>query len=125
MNETRDGADMLSLSSHPPEQAFAAGQVVVCEGDAGGAIWVLVAGALQVVKGAVLVNTITRPGALVGEVSVLLNARYGATVQATEPGVQRRAGAVDGVDGAEPAVAAVDHAGAAPLGSAREPDLAC
>lgn len=73
MNEARDGADMLSLSSHLPEQAFAPGQVVVREGDAGGAIWVLVAGALA------------------GKVSVLLNARSGVIVQATEPSVLHRA----------------------------------
>ena len=64
MNEARDGADMLSLSSHLPEQAFAPGQVVVREGDA---------------------------GALAGKVSVLLNARSGVIVQATEPSVLHRA----------------------------------
>lgn len=82
---------MLTLSAHLPELAFAPGQAVVREGDAGGAIWVLVSGTLQVSKGAVAVNTIARPGALVGEVSVLLNARYGATVQAITPSVLRHA----------------------------------
>jgi CRP-like cAMP-binding protein len=77
--------EMLALSAHLPEVSFEAGQAVVREGDAGGAIWVLVSGALQVRKGPVLVNTITRPGAVVGEISVLLGSPSSATVIATEP----------------------------------------
>ena len=46
------------------------------------AIWVLVSGALQVRKGDVLVNMITQPGALVGEISLLLDVAFGATVEA-------------------------------------------
>ena len=65
--------DLLSLSAHLPEVAVAAGDAVVREGESAGAIWVLVSGSLEVLKGQVVVNTITRPGSLVGEVSVLLN----------------------------------------------------
>lgn len=83
--------DMLTLSQHLPEVAFAAGDTVLREGGEAGAIWVLVSGSLQVRKGDVLVNTITRPGALVGEVSVLLGTAYGATVEAVEPCVLRHA----------------------------------
>ena len=82
---------MLALSAHLPELAFAPGQVVVREGGTQGGIWVLVSGALQVRKGGALVNTVTRPGALVGEISVLLGVPYGATVEATEPSVLRHA----------------------------------
>jgi len=83
--------DMLALSAGLPEIEFATGATVVHEGGASGGIWVLVSGALQVSKNAVLVNSITRPGALVGEISVLLNATYSATVQATERSVLRYA----------------------------------
>jgi len=86
--------DMLSLSAHLPEVGFQPGQVVVREGESTGAIWVLVSGALEVSKGDVVVNTITAPGALVGEVSVLLGVPYGATVCATAPSLLRHA--VDG-----------------------------
>ncbi len=51
----------------------------------------LLSGALKVSKGGVPVNTITRPGALIGEVSVLLETRHSATVEATEKTVLRRA----------------------------------
>jgi len=82
---------MLTLSAHLPEVAFAPGDTVVHEGRAAGGLWVLVSGALQVRKGEVLVNTITRQGALVGEISLLLGTAYSATDEATEPSVLRYA----------------------------------
>lgn len=86
--------DMLTLSAHLPEVEFAPGEPVVREGDAAGALWVLVSGALQIRKGTVLVNSVTRPGALIGEISLLLDSAYSATVEATERTVMRHA--VDG-----------------------------
>lgn len=87
-------ADMLVLSSHLPEVEFAAGEAVVREGGPSGGIWVLVSGALRVLKGDSQVNTITNPGALIGEMSVLLGTSHSATVEATEPSILRHA--VDG-----------------------------
>jgi CRP/FNR family transcriptional regulator, cyclic AMP receptor protein len=52
---------------------------------------VLGCGALQVRKGGVPVNTLSRPGALVGEISVRIDAPYSATVEATERNVVRHA----------------------------------
>ncbi len=83
--------DMLALSEGLPEVAFARGETVVREGGAAGGIWVLVSGDLQVRKGNSVVNTVSHPGALVGEVSVLLDTVYSATVEATEPSVLRYA----------------------------------
>ncbi len=97
-------SDMLGLSAHLPEVAFAAGEVVVQEGGVAGGIWVLVSGALQVRKGGVPVNTVTRPGALVGEISVLLGAPYGATVEATEPSVMRHAADGHALLASDPAI---------------------
>ena len=77
--------DMLTLSSHLPELTLAVGGMVMREGEPGGAVWVLVDGALDVRKGGQLVNTITEPGALIGEMSILLNSPYGATVVAHRP----------------------------------------
>jgi CRP-like cAMP-binding protein len=76
--------DMLRLASHLPEIELSAGDTLVEEGRAAGGLWVLVSGALEVRKGTVRVNTITRPGALIGEISVLLDTVYSATVRATE-----------------------------------------
>lgn len=74
-----------------PVVHFASGQAVVSEGAPAQGLWILASGALQVRKGNVLVNTVKRPGALVGEISVLLNSAYSATVVATEPSVLHHA----------------------------------
>ena len=83
--------DMLTLSTHLPEVHFAPGDTVVTEGGSAAGIWILVSGALEVRKGNVAVNTITRPGAMVGEISVLLVTVHGATVVATKDTVMRYA----------------------------------
>ncbi len=84
-------SDMLTLSASLPEIEFAPGDIVVREGDSGGSLWVLVSGALQVRKGSVVVNAVTRPGALVGEIAVLLDTVNSATVEATQASVLRHA----------------------------------
>jgi CRP/FNR family transcriptional regulator, cyclic AMP receptor protein len=81
--------DMIALSAHLPEVAFQPGEVIVAESGSSGSLWILVSGALQVKKGPVPVNTITRPGALVGEISLLLDSANSATVEALEPSVLR------------------------------------
>jgi CRP/FNR family transcriptional regulator, cyclic AMP receptor protein len=80
---------MLALSAQFPEVHFAPGQAVVHEGGAGGSIWVLVSGALRVMKGDVEVNSLTHPGATIGEMAVLLGLDHSATVEASEPSTLR------------------------------------
>ena len=78
--------DMLDLAAHLPEVELAPGEVLIHEGgEPNGSIWVLVAGAVRVRKGDVEVNVISHPGALIGEMSVLLGTPHSATVEATEP----------------------------------------
>ena len=77
--------DMLALSAHLPEVEIGTGEAVVVEGEAGGSIWVLVSGALDVRKGGELINTVTHPGAVIGEISTLLGTPPAASVVATEP----------------------------------------
>jgi len=76
---------MLTLAAHLPEVAFDAGDVVIQEGGEAGSLWVLLSGKLEVRKGSTRVNTIEKPGAIVGEVSLLLGTRHGATIKALEP----------------------------------------
>ena len=76
---------MLAHADHLDEVGFAPGDAVVTEGGTGGELWVLVSGSLTVRKGGEVVNSITRPGALVGEISLLLGTAHGATVEAAEP----------------------------------------
>ena len=77
-----------ALALGPPRRRLhlAPGDVLVLEGNPSGPLWVLVSGELAVVKGGTEVNTISRPGAVIGEISLLLGHHHGATVQATTPG---------------------------------------
>jgi CRP/FNR family transcriptional regulator, cyclic AMP receptor protein len=83
--------DMLALTTDLPEVRFASGEAVVHEGEQAGPLWVLVSGSLTVSQRGVVVNVISRPGALIGEISTLLHAPYGATVHASSECVLRRA----------------------------------
>ena len=78
-------SDILSISAHLPEIDLAPGEALIREGGDAGSLWVLVSGALRVMKGDVSVNTINQPGAVVGEMSLLLGGRHSATVEAAEP----------------------------------------
>ena len=81
--------DMLKHTIGLPTVELAAGGTVAVEGEAGGNLWILVSGALEISKGGVPINTVTRPGAVIGEISLLLDAPYSATVEASEPSVLR------------------------------------
>jgi len=83
--------EILALSAHLPVVDLDPGEVLVSEGGPAGGIWVLVSGALRVLKGDVPVSTVSSPGALIGEISVLLGTVHGATVEATEPSRLRHA----------------------------------
>jgi CRP/FNR family cyclic AMP-dependent transcriptional regulator len=81
--------DLLELAATLPELHVGAGSVVVEEGVAAGTIWVLVAGSLHVLKGSVVVATISEPGSLVGEMSTLTRTPSTATVVAATDAVVR------------------------------------
>jgi CRP-like cAMP-binding protein len=77
--------DALALTAHLPEVSLEPGDVVVREGGTSSSLWILVSGALRVRKGDVIVNTIDQPGAVIGEMSLLLGTRHSATVEASQP----------------------------------------
>lgn len=81
----RTVAEIVELIAHLPQVELAAGESVCREGDAGGAMWFLEEGTLRVLKAGVQVNTIERPGAVVGEMAVLLGVSSSATVVADTP----------------------------------------
>lgn len=76
---------------HLPLVEASTGDEVVSQGGPSGGVWILLTGALQVFKGDMAVNTITKTGAIIGEMSVLLGTDHGATVVATEPSTLRYA----------------------------------
>jgi CRP-like cAMP-binding protein len=63
----------------------AAGEAIIKDGDRSGRIYVLIEGAVEIVKGEVQINTVSEPGAIFGEMSVLLDAPHMATVRTLEP----------------------------------------
>ena len=77
--------DILDVTTDLLEVELAAGDVVVREGGTSSSLWILVSGQLRVMKGDVMVNTIDHPGAVIGEMSLLLGTRHSATVEATKP----------------------------------------
>ena len=58
------------------------GTLVVHEGGRTGHLYVLIEGRLEVIKGDTVVASITEPGAVLGEMSVLLDQPHTATVRA-------------------------------------------
>lgn len=83
--------DLLQLSSHLPEVEIDSGDQIVREGDRTGAIWILVAGELRVRRGTTVIDWIDQPGAVIGEMAVLLGTAATASVEATEPSRLRHA----------------------------------
>jgi CRP-like cAMP-binding protein len=64
------------------QQSVSAGALVIHEGQTTGHLYVLIEGRLEVVKGDTVVAVITEPGAVLGEMSVLLDQPHTATVRA-------------------------------------------
>lgn len=75
-------ASILTLVKGQPQQKLERGEVLITEGDAGGELYVLELGSLVVERDGVVIATIDEPGALIGEMSVLLGVDHSATVRA-------------------------------------------
>jgi CRP-like cAMP-binding protein len=76
---------ILDLLHDSGERRFAAGEVILEQGQSSGLLWFLVEGAVEVVKDGVPVATASQPGAVFGELSVLLGGNHTATVRALQP----------------------------------------
>ena len=72
--------DLLHLSAHLPVVEMDPGHVLVHEGEASSAIWILLSGELEVLKGTTVVTGIDQPGAVIGEMAALLGTVATATV---------------------------------------------
>ncbi len=82
-------ASLLTLTFSQPTRPLKSGEVLITQGDPGGTLFVLESGKLIVERDGVEIAKITEPGALVGEMSVLLATSSTATVRATEPSAVR------------------------------------
>jgi len=78
-------ANLLTLTNAYPTLGLAAGDKLIEAGEARGEIYLLVSGTLKVERDGVEIARITEPGALIGEMSVLLGIDHSATVTALTP----------------------------------------
>jgi CRP-like cAMP-binding protein len=69
-----------------PRKTFVAGEVLLEEGKTSGRLFVLSEGSIDVVRGETVVATVTEPGSVFGEMSVLLNAPHTASVRGASAG---------------------------------------
>ena len=74
--------DILEYCIGGTRRSVSAGTLVVHEGGRTGHLYVLIEGRLEVIKGDTIVASIVEPGAVVGEMSVLLDRPHTATVRA-------------------------------------------
>ena len=79
--------DILEYCVGGLRRSVAAGTEVVREGGRTGHLYVLIEGRLEVTKGGTVVASITEPGAVLGEMSVLLDKPHTATVRAAADSV--------------------------------------
>jgi CRP-like cAMP-binding protein len=75
-------ANILALTRSQPQLTLAPGETLIEAGDAGGELYVLEQGRLSVSRDGVEIATISTPGALIGEMSVLLGDTHSASVRA-------------------------------------------
>jgi CRP-like cAMP-binding protein len=78
-------ANLLTLTLAYPSLHLKPGEALIEAGEARGELFVLVSGKLKVERDGVEIAKISEPGALVGEMSVLLGVDHSANVTATGP----------------------------------------
>lgn len=79
--------ELLSLAQDLPRRSLEPDEVLIVDGEAVGALFVLIDGALRIEKAGVRVATLAEPGACVGEMSLLLDVPATAGVVASERAV--------------------------------------
>lgn len=75
-------ANILALTKGQPQRSLVSGETLIAAGDPGGELFVLESGRLRVSRDGVQIATISEPGALIGEMSVLLGDEHSASVTA-------------------------------------------
>lgn len=65
-----------------PARVFTPGQLLITEGGPAGSLFVLESGEVEVLRHDIIVATIAEPGAIIGEMSVLLETTHSASVRA-------------------------------------------
>jgi CRP/FNR family transcriptional regulator, cyclic AMP receptor protein len=79
--------ELLSLARGLPRRSVEQGEVLLVDGDAVHALYVLLDGAVRIEKDGMPIATVSEPGACVGEMSLLLGVAATADVVASERSV--------------------------------------
>lgn len=74
---------VLSLCQGLPEKTFRQGDILMAEGGSDKRIYILIEGGVNIYKGDILVSSQSDPGAIYGELAVLLDVPHTATVKAS------------------------------------------
>jgi CRP/FNR family transcriptional regulator, cyclic AMP receptor protein len=78
-------ASILDICANVPRRDLPPGTTLLSEGETSGQLYVLAEGRVEVLRGATQVATVGDPGAVFGEMSVLLKRPHTATVRALSP----------------------------------------
>jgi CRP/FNR family cyclic AMP-dependent transcriptional regulator len=76
---------ILSFCQGLPEKTCGPGEMLLAEGGREGILYILIEGEVEVLKGDLQINTVSEPGAIFGEISVLLDIPHIATVKTLTP----------------------------------------
>jgi CRP-like cAMP-binding protein len=75
-------ANLLAMTASQPARSLGPEEVLLVQGESGGDLFILESGALKVERDGIEIATLSQPGTLVGEMSVLIGIRNSATVRA-------------------------------------------
>lgn len=76
--------NLLALCKDMETATFAAGDVLIPEGGKTGCLFILISGTVEITKGETFVTRIDEPGAIFGELSILLGRDHPASVRAVD-----------------------------------------
>jgi len=78
-------ASILDICVDAARKEFAAGAILLSEGETSGQLYILAEGSVEILRGDTQVAVVSEPGAVFGEMSVLLKRPHTATVRTTSP----------------------------------------
>jgi CRP/FNR family cyclic AMP-dependent transcriptional regulator len=78
-------ASILDICVDAARKEFAAGAILLSEGETSGQLYILAEGSVEILRGDTRVAVVSEPGAVFGEMSVLLKRPHTATVRTTSP----------------------------------------
>jgi len=76
--------DILQWCGEMERVTFAAGDMLFVEGEKSGMLYILISGGVEVIKGESPITVVREPGAVFGELSILLDQPHAASVEAVE-----------------------------------------